>query len=78
MFQTNKQNLKKNQKKNLQPVSQFKANMAWMVLKWCKNMAIYGKVKRHLFKNVRSMDILCAWTMPSWMEVGVTGHNFES
>jgi hypothetical protein len=29
----------------------------------CKNMAIYGKVKGHLFKNVRSMDILCVWTM---------------
>jgi hypothetical protein len=24
-------------------------------------MAIYGKVKHHLFKNVRSMDILCVW-----------------
>jgi len=33
-------------------------------------MAIYGKVKRHLFKNVRSMNILCVWTMcgykPLW------------
>jgi hypothetical protein len=44
----------------------------------CKNMAIYGKVKRHLFKNVRSMGILCVWTMcgykPKFSLVSLKAH----
>jgi hypothetical protein len=61
----------------LKPVSQFKANMGRMVLRWSTFKIMSCDPDPHPRWQPLCYNYVC-WRQPFWTEIGITEHNFGS